>query len=209
MQNERQAGQKTDTMVLRSGLSILTALGLLILASTGSGCSDQDKYELAAARHAAARLSVDEDTLRVTQRSDLSTDRVAVFRVTDRGTRHQLTVAVPRSGRTVLDSSMPGAFATMARTEHLGARAEELGAVRVAGWFGAFGGVCGEPIVSKTRGIGEIALPDGRREITFQFAGPERVEQCHVVLDGQGVVESATKRPVESLTAEASTPRRS
>jgi hypothetical protein len=209
MRNERQAGQKTDTMVLRSGLSILTALGLLVLATTGSGCSDQDRYEQAAAHHAAARLAVDEGTLRVTERSELSTDGVAVFRITDHGTKHQLIVAVPRSGRAVLDSSMPDAFATMARSEQLGARLDQLGSARVAGWFGAFGGVCGEPLVSKTNGIDDIALPDGRHEISFRFAGPERVQQCHVVIDGHGMVESATTRPVESLTAEAASPRRS
>ena len=179
------------TLLSRVGASVLFAAGLMVLAS---GCTSHDAYAVAG-HHAASRLGVAEGGLRVTERSDLSSDRHAVFRITDRGGKRELMVAVPSAGGAVLDSTTPDAFARLARAESLGTRFDQLGTARVAGWFGSFGGSrCGEPTVSKQRGVRMTARPDGGHELSFAFAGAERVEECDVVLDGHGRVETSTVR---------------
>jgi hypothetical protein len=172
----------------RIGTSLLFAAGLAILATA---CSGEDA-DLAATRLASTRLGA--SNLRVTERSDLSTERHAVFRITERGGARQLMVAVASGGDAVLDSSTSDAFASLARAEDLGARFDQLGAKRVAGWFGSFGGgACGEPILTGLPAIRVQTRADGGHELRYRFAEAGRVEECHLVLDGRGVVERVSR----------------
>jgi hypothetical protein len=191
--------QRTAPMS-NTGWSILFGVALLVLAGA---CTDQDAYATAAHR-AASRLGVAETALRVTQRSDLSTDGHAVLRITEKGSRRQVMVAVANEGHALVDSTAPDAFARLARAEQLGARFDQFGAARVAGWFGAFGGRCGEPIITRAQGVGVHARADGGHELRFQFAGAGRVEQCDLVLDRQGQVESVNVRPLPAQVASRS-----
>jgi hypothetical protein len=158
-----------------------------------------------AAQRATSRLGVAQADLRVTSRSDLSTDRHAVYRITERGGRRQLMVAVASQGQVMLDSSTPDAFARLARAEDLGARFDQFGALRVAGWFGSFGGgTCGEPIVTRTNGVHVRERADGGHELRFAFAGARQVEECHLVLDRRGQVESVSVSARPPVVASAS-----
>ena len=104
-------------------------------------------------------------------------------------------VAVPSAGGAVLDSTTPDAFARLARAESLGTRFDQLGTARVAGWYGSFGGSpCGEPSVTRQRGVHVTARADGGHELSFAFAGAAHVEECDLVLDGHGRVETSSVR---------------
>jgi hypothetical protein len=184
----------------RVGASLLLAAGLMVLASA---CTSQDAYAVAG-HHAASRLGVAEASLRVTERTDLSSARHAVFRITERSGKRQLMVAVPSEGNAVLDSSMPDAFASLARSEDLGARFDQFGAARVAGWFGSFGGGrCGEPITARSKDVHVNAQADGGHELSFAFAGADHLEECGLVLDGHGRVEASSVRSRPRVSSNA------
>ncbi len=189
------------SLASRVGLSLLLATGLTFMASA---CTSQHG-ESVAARRATSRLGVDAQALRVTERTDLSTARHAVFRITERGGTRQLMVAVSSQGTVMLDSTTPDAFASLAAAEDLGAHFDQFGAARVAGWFGSFGGGrCGEPIITRLRGVRVNPRADGGHELSFQFAGADHVEQCHLVLDGRGRVESVSVKSLTHVVASAS-----
>src|SRR6266508_2934524 len=114
--------------------SLALAAALVVAAVTSSGCGPAS-VEDRAREHAADRLGVPIETLRVTERSDLSTSRHAVLRVSARGREKQLTVAVARRGSLLVDGLDADAFPRLASAEKLGKHFEELGGARVAGWF--------------------------------------------------------------------------
>jgi hypothetical protein len=170
--------------------SIAFGLALAIAAFVTTGCGGSTP-ESRAREHAAARLGVDADDLRITQRGELATPRHVVLRATA-GSGAELTVAVARQGSLIVDGRMHDAFARLAQAERAGARFDELGAERIAGWFGAFaGGVCGEPL-AESRGslVKNEVLPDAHR-LSWSYAGDARVMRCTMVLGNDGRVRDA------------------
>jgi hypothetical protein len=170
--------------------SLLGALVLALLAFTTACTSTSSQLEARARAHAAARLAAAKGDLVVTERSDLSTDRHAVMRVTAPDGR-ALTVVVPRGGAEAFDASAPDAFAQLARAENLAERYAALGAVRVAGWYGALGnGPCGELMAHEKKSVQVEERPDARL-LTYRFAAGDKVQLCHVELGLDGEVRRA------------------
>ena len=172
------------------GTSVALAAALVVAAVTTSGCGPVSVEERAL-EHAADRLQVPVETLRVTERSDLSTGRHAVLRVSAHGRAKQLTVAVSRKGSLLVDALDSDAFTRLAAAEHLGARFEELGGARVAGWFGALGGgrPCGEPVVASVKDTVQVeSLPDGAHRLSYRFSDGDKLMRCRVTIAADGLV---------------------
>ncbi len=170
--------------------SLAVALALVFAAITTSGCGPASAEERAL-EHAADRLGVPIETLRVTERSDLSTSRTAVLRVHARGRERQLTVAVARKGSLLVDGLDSDAFTRLASSERLGKRFEELGGTRVAGWFGALAGghPCGEPVVASIQEVVQVeALPDGAHRLSYRFTDGDKLMRCRVTIAADGAV---------------------
>jgi hypothetical protein len=178
----------------RSIATSLAVAAALLLSAMTTGCGSNSAEERALA-HAADRLGIPEDTLRVTERTDLSTTRHVFLRVSARGRERQLTVAVARQGSGIVDGLEPDAFARLARDERLGIRFEELGGARVAGWFGALtnGRPCGEPFAG-TQHEAPIAvqvenLSDGAHRLSYRFADGAKLMRCRLTLTHEGTVK--------------------
>lgn len=170
--------------------SIAFGLALAIVAVVTPGCG-QASPETRAREHAAAQLGVDSSDIRITQRGELTTPRHLVVRASTKSGA-ELTIAVAREGRLLVDGRMRDGFARLVEAERAGARFDELGAERIAGWFGAFaGGLCGEPL-SEARGpqVKNEVLPDAHR-LSWSFAGDTRVMRCTLTFDNDGRVRDA------------------
>jgi hypothetical protein len=187
----------TTATHMTSWRSIATSLAVaaaLLFSAMSTGCGT-DSAEERALQHAADRLGVPEDTLRVTERTDLSTTRHLFLRVSARGRERQLTLAIARKGDAIIDGLEPDAFARLAREERLGPRFEELGGARVAGWFGALanGRPCGEPF-GGTRNEQPVAvqvetLADGAHRLSYRFTDGAKLMRCRLTLDHDGTVK--------------------
>ena len=177
----------------RSVATSLAVAAALLLAAMTTGCGAVSTEERAL-QHAADRLGVPEDTLRVTERSDLSTSLHQVLRVSARGLERQLTVAVARQGNLIVDGLQPDAFLRLARAERLGQRFEQLGGTRVAGLFGALSGghPCGEPFAASQKETVDAVqvenLPDGAHRLAYRFTDGAKLMHCRVTLEPDGTV---------------------
>ena len=151
---------------------------------------DEFTVTLESGEFPADRLQVPVSTLRVTERSDLSTSRTAVLRVSAHGRSKGLTVAVARKGSLLVDALDADAFTRLAAAERLGPRVEELGGARVAGWYGALGGrPCGEPVVASVKDTIQVeSLPDGAHRLSFRFSDGEKLMRCKVTIAADGLV---------------------
>ncbi len=191
--------------------SLAVAAALLFAAAANTGCA-ASSVEERAREHAADRLGVDASTLRVTVRSDLSTPKHAVLRVSARGRDRELTVAVARGGGALLvDGLEPDAFTRLAGAERMGERFEELGGARVAGWFGALsaGRPCGEPLMSPEQGesVQVEKLTDGAHRMSYRFSEGDKVMRCRLTVASDGSVREvyAEAAPVARATSSSAT----
>jgi hypothetical protein len=174
-------------------------------------CTRQNEEEQRARRHAAQQLGVLSAATRVTTRSELGTDRHRFLRVSVAGeSGPELTVVVPRQGGGIFDSQTPGAFDRVARAEDTAHRSQQLGADRIAAWFGALGGgLCRDPLHTTERNATLHATDDGGIRVSYRFVtmpeGTEaaHVRECVVHLAPDGSLRGAN---VES-TAEGSSPQ--
>jgi hypothetical protein len=168
-------------------------LALLLLA--GCGARDLDEQ---ARLHAAAMLSAEPSTLRVTPRSDLTTPGTEFFLVTRAG-RRPLTVIV-RPGEPAFDAETPGGFDRVARDEDAARRISKLGAERIALWFSAFHrGTCGAPAGDASHFATAEKLESGVR-IRYPFLVSGGARTCIVDLAGDGSLRGAQ---AEELAASA------
>jgi hypothetical protein len=192
----RHAPCTTTPRQMISWRSIATSLAVaaaLLLSAMASGCGGGNAEERAR-RHAAERLGVPVDDLRVTERSDLSTSRHVVLRVSAHDQVQQLTVAVSRKGDLLVDGLQPDAFTRLAKAERLGRRFDELGGTRVAGWFGALAGghPCGEPISpSPQESVQTEKLPDGSHRLSYRFTDGSKLMRCRLTIAPDGTVRDA------------------
>jgi hypothetical protein len=173
--------------------SLAVALALVVAALTTSGCGPASA-EQRALEHASEHLGVPVASLRVTERSDLSTSRHAVLRISDHNRSKELTVAVARKGGLVVDALEGNAFSRLAAAEHLGSHFDQLGGARVAGWFGALAGgkPCGEPVVASVKEVVQVeALPDGGHRISYRFTDGDKLMRCRLTISPQGAVREA------------------
>jgi hypothetical protein len=170
---------------------ILTSLGFalaLVVVGT-SGCGQ--KIEDGVRQHAAGRLDVPVDELRVTERSELSTEEHRVYRVSHRKGKAELIVVTTPRGKVVTDARASDAFAVLAAAEKLAERFERLGGSRVAGWYGALGGgeVCGELVDDGRENLVSTEnLADGARRVSYRFMGKQGPKRCQLVIAPDGKV---------------------
>ena len=182
-------------------MRVLASLGLAVSVATGlaaCGRGNEDR----ALHYAMAKLGKPASALRVTTRTDLTGSENDFFLVTpDNGP--SLVVVVPSVGA-IFDAQTPDAFDRVTRTEHAAERLSQIGAERVAGWFGALGGgACPPPTLDLPHFAEVTQSPDGGVQLSYP-AGIERklgVERtCVIELGPDGALKSAH-------TVNASSPR--
>lgn len=164
----------------------LTVLGLFAALAACTETSEEARVR----RMAAERFGVEAGVLRVTRRTDLSTDRHRFYRVSTRvaarptGEPETVTLAVSRTDGGLL---APGSFDQLAREEDASRRIDQLGADRVAGWFGALGGACAPPIDDERGTATASRVDDGGVEIRYRFLVPgQTTHECVIQLAPDG-----------------------
>jgi hypothetical protein len=137
-------------------------------------------------RHAAGRLGLESAVLRVTSQTELESPRHR-FHLVSRDGVPLLLVVEPREGE-LFDARTPDAFDRVARAEDAAARLGQLGAERVALWFGALGGgVCPPP--TSTGAHFATVERDAEDTIIRYPAGPGKI--CAVALAPDGGLRKA------------------
>ena len=181
----------------------------LALAAALAACArgDEDRVR----HYAMAQLGLPAPAMRITPRTELTGDDNDFFQVTaDKG--RSLVVVVPSVGP-IFDARTAGAFDRVARAEHATERLSQLGAERVAAWFGALGGgVCPPPPLDQAHFTEVIRNPDGSVAISYP-AGRERklgVERtCVFELAPDGALKSGRTVEVSAPRAASSWKRES
>lgn len=184
-----------------------------ILLLLSLGCAREGE-EQRARRYAAEQLGVLTAATRVTTRSDLATEKHSFLRVSVLGDPdRELTVVVPHQGGGLFDSSTPGAFDRVARAENTAQRFDQLGADRIAAWFGALGGgVCRDPLLMREHNATASVTPDGGVRLSYRFAvipregGAGGVHECILTLAPDGSLRDANVE--RSAQGSASRPAR-
>lgn len=173
----------------------------LALAAALAACARGDDDRVT--RYAMARLGKPAASLRITPRTDLTGAEHTFYLVTpDVGP--SLVVVVPSVGP-IFDARTADAFDRVARAEHADERLSQLGAERVAAWFGALGGgACPPPPLDQAHFAAVTHNSDGGVTIGYP-AGIDRklsVElSCIIELDGDGSLRSG--RTIENPSQRA------
>lgn len=165
---------------------------LLAVLALAAACGPASNLDRLARRQGSARLGVPAEAVRVTERSELSTRRHAVLRVsTWEAAPREVTIFIPRDGGDPLDPSIPDAFDRVARAEVARQRLELVGVAHLAGWFGALGGggKCGEPLSSEQPAA--TPVPGGGLRITYRFAAVDRLGRCTFEVAADGTLREA------------------
>src|SRR5215470_3796926 len=162
----------------------------LALAAALAACARGDDDRVT--RYAMAELGKPAASLRIAPRTELTGSDDNFYLVTpEKGP--SLVVVVPSVGP-IFDARTPGAFDRVARAERATERLSQLGAERVAAWFGALGGgVCPPPPLDQAHFTEVTRNPDGSVAISYP-AGYERrlgVERtCVIELAADGALRS-------------------
>lgn len=167
-----------------------TVLCAVSVAATSCSSGGADS---SVAHHAAARLGVPADSLRVTSQSDLNGDHHTFYLVTqDHGP--SLVVVVPQGGPP-FDDRTEGAFDRVSRGENAAARVGQLGSEKIALWYSALGGrVCARPVGDTAHFVTVDTHGDGTVQLSYPTLG-EHTCIIELAADGglrQGRTEDAT-----------------
>jgi hypothetical protein len=193
MRNRRHGACKGSTQMYSRKIftSLGFALALVLMGTSGCSAPVEDNVR----QHAADRLDVSEDALRVTERSDLSTPDHRFFRVTLKKDNVELVVVTNPDGKIITDARNPDAFAVLAGAEKLAERFELLGGSRVAGWYGAMGGgqVCGELVDDGVKNPVAIEnLEGGARRLSYRFFAKNGPKRCQLIITADGKLGDVT-----------------
>jgi hypothetical protein len=190
MERSRRQGASKNRMRAIAFLSAMT------LAACSGDASDER-----ARRHAAARLKADPASLRVTSQSDLDSQR-HVFHLVTSDANPPLLVVIPRTGEP-FDGETENAFTRVARAEEATARLSQIGAERIALWFGGLGNkVCPMPASDQAHFADVERLPSGIRVSYPAGKNSAGKRTCEIDLAPDGSLSSA--RLVEQQTSTAS-----
>lgn len=173
----------------------------LALAALLAACARGDDDRVT--RYAMAELGKPAASLRVAPRTDLTGSEHSFYQVTPEN-GPSLLVVVPGVGP-IFDARTAGAFDRVSRSEHATDRLFQLGAERVAAWFGALGGgACPPPPLDQAHFADVTTNPDGSVAIGYP-AGVERklgIEmKCVIVLGPDGSLRSG--RTIENPSQRA------
>lgn len=189
-------------------LACLTVAGVVALRAANDSWADGPR----ALAHAARRTGVPTSTLHASQRTDLSTERHRFVRVTAPGDPNFEVTVVLAGDQVVLDSTTAGAFARLVADEDVLHRLPQLGAARVAGWYGALGDprLCRPPIIDDKHRARLASGVRGPLRLVYDFVpvdeGVGMWRECTIELDDHGavVVRAARRESSSELAGDCS-----
>jgi len=173
----------------------LATVAVLVTALAACG---GDSETGGVAKRAATALGVPATSLRVTSRSDLDSEQFRFYQVTAPWGPSMIVVA-PRDGA-LFDDRTPDAFTRVCRGENAVAHLSQIGAERVAAWFGALGGrACPPPPVDQPHFATVVHKDDGAVEIGYR----SQARTCFIELAADGALRGA--RTVTAAAANTGT----